>query len=179
MCKPQLGLTLTSIAAKFCQTLGYNRLALTDAENDPDRQRKIFMFWQIYIYDRTTALRVGRPPSIPEYDVSTECLDQPGRLPNFEPAVVHLHRFWAHLSDVQGAISAKLYSPVGLRQSPEQRTRLVRALVLKLQSAWRHRKQVSPPAFKLLRTNLTITRSMAKLTSYTLALDLTTLLHNA
>lgn len=178
MCKPQLGLTLTSIAVKFCQTLGYNRLTLTDAENDPDRQRKILMFWQIYIYDRTTALRVGRPPSIPEYDVSTECLDQPTRFPDYEPGVIHLHRFWAHLSDVQGAISSKLYSPVGLRQSSEQRTRLVKALVVKLQSAWSHRKQVSAP-IKCLRTDLTITRSMARSTNYSLALDQTTLLHNA
>lgn len=142
MCKPQLGLTLTSIAAKFCQTLGYNRLALSDIENDSDRQRKIFMFWQIYIYDRTTALRIGRPPSIPEYDVSTECLDQTSRFSNYEPAVVHLHRFWAHISDVQGAVSSKLYSPVGLKQKPEQRTRLVRALVLKLEAAWKHRRLV-------------------------------------
>lgn len=50
MCKPQLALMLTSIAAKFCQTLGYNRLSLTDTNNDAERQRRVFMFWQVYIY---------------------------------------------------------------------------------------------------------------------------------
>lgn len=160
MCKPQLGLTLTSIAARFCQTLGYNRLTPVDGDNDPERQRKILMFWQVYIYgtalrvttracswltcfpDRNTSLRVGRPPSIPEYDVSTECLDQISRFSQYLPPVIHCHRYWAHVADVQGAISSKLYSPVGLRQSVDQRTRLVKALVAKLQSAWNLRRQV-------------------------------------
>lgn len=100
------------------------------------------MFWQVYIYDRNTSLRVGRPPSIPEYDVSTECLD-PSRLSHYEPAVIYLHRFWAYVADVHGAISQKLYSPVGSRQTFEQRTRLVKTLAAKLQSAWIERRQVS------------------------------------
>lgn len=142
LCKPQLGLTLTSIASKFCQSLGYNRLTLQDAENDPQRQRKILVFWSVYIYDRNTALRLGRPPSIPEYDVSTECLD-PSRFPNYHSAVTYLHQYWAHVADVQGAISQKLYSPAGIRQSVDQRTRLVRVLAAKLQAAWIRRQQVN------------------------------------
>lgn len=142
LCKPQLGLTLTSIAAKFCQALGYNRLSLQDGGNDTARQRKILLFWQVYIYDRNTALRLGRPPSIPEYDVSTDFLETE-RFPEYEPAVIHLHQYWAYVADVQGAISQKLYSPVGSRQSLGQRGRLVKALATKLQSAWARRLAVN------------------------------------
>lgn len=100
------------------------------------------MFWQAYMYDRNAALRVGRPPSIPEFDVSTEGLD-PERLPHYAPAVTNLHRYWTHVADVQGAVSAKLYSPVGSRHTFEQRERLVKMLVAKLQSAWEDRKNVT------------------------------------
>lgn len=141
MCKPQLALALMSIAAKFCQTLGYNRLTLTDPAKEPENQRKVLMFWQVYIYDRSTALRVGRPPSIPEYDIATEGLDI-ARLPRYAPAVIHLHQFWAHVAHVHGELSSRLYSPVGVQQKPEQRMHLVRALAAKLQSAWTRRTQV-------------------------------------
>lgn len=142
MSKPQLSLTLTSIAARFCQTLGYNRLAPTATPNDSDRQRKILLFWQVYIYDRATALRVGRPPSIPDYDVSTEPLNDPSRFPDYLPMSMHLHRYWAEVSDVQGAINTKLYSSAGLQQTLEQRSRLVKALSAKLQAAWSRRREV-------------------------------------
>ena len=61
MCKPQLGLTLISMAARFCQTLGYNRLPLVDAANSSERQRNIFLFWQVYIYDSKHRFESGTP----------------------------------------------------------------------------------------------------------------------
>ena len=142
MSKPQLSLTLTSIAARFCQTLGYNRLVRTATPNDSDRQRKILLFWQVCIYDRATALRVGRPPSIPEFDVSTEPLNDPSRFPDYLPMAMQLHWYWAEVAEVQDAINSKLYSSAGLQQTLEQRTRLVKALAAKLQAAWSRRREV-------------------------------------
>lgn len=142
MCKPWLALSLTSAAINMCQTLGYNRLSTQDPANDPERQRKVFLFWSCYIYDRNISLRVGRPASIPDFDVSTETLDDPGRFSQVHPGIVWLHRYWAEVADVQGVICSKLYSPVGLRQSLSQRTALVETLSAKLHLAWQRRFHV-------------------------------------
>ena len=56
----------------MCIDLGLHRLP--HDSRDPDLLKKRLIFWHTYIMDKGMAFTLGRTPSIPHYDVTTERL---------------------------------------------------------------------------------------------------------
>ncbi|KAK4502867.1 hypothetical protein PRZ48_006293 [Zasmidium cellare] len=135
MCKPSLSWTLTSVAARLIQVLGYHRVSTLSQDEPKERNRKLLMFWMTYIMDRNTSLRVGRTPSIQDYDVDVP-RPQPSR--DIEAPLLHLLNFWIDVSRVQGKI-CWLYSPGALSQTLEERSRMVNELAIELNRAYEAR----------------------------------------
>ncbi|KAF2156893.1 hypothetical protein K461DRAFT_289264 [Myriangium duriaei CBS 260.36] len=109
LCKPSLAWTLCSTAARMCQTLGYNRLAHNDSVSDPLFQRKVMVFWSIYVLDRNTSLRLGRAPALQDYDIDTPMLTSDKLYPS---EVVTMVSFWVGCAGIQGKMCAQLYGPL-------------------------------------------------------------------
>lgn len=74
---------LNSAGARMCIDLGFHRLP--GKYKNREELKKCLIFWHIYVVDKGLAFTLGRTPSIPHYDVSTERLSIPADLPNDAP----------------------------------------------------------------------------------------------
>jgi hypothetical protein len=104
-------------------------------EDLPDvRERKIRLFWLLYVLDRGLCLRIGRAPVIQDYDIAVPL---PSRGNNdTDRAGKDLVRFWIGLSEVQGRVYEDLYSPRALRQPRASRAQQAEALAVELRKIW-------------------------------------------
>jgi hypothetical protein len=104
-------------------------------EDPPEvRERKIRLFWLLYILDRGLCLRIGRAPVIQDYDIAVPL---PSRgINELERPSRDLIRFWIGLSEVQGRVYEDLYSPRALRQPRATRAQQSEALALELKKMW-------------------------------------------
>lgn len=67
--------TLTSTAARLCQSLGYHRL-LPDRSGDNEVYvKRAMLFWSVYFIDKSLSLRLGRASSLQDFDISTSPKD--------------------------------------------------------------------------------------------------------
>jgi hypothetical protein len=123
-----------SKAANLCFTLGYHR-SDTMMEDLPEvRDRKIRLFWLLYVLDRGLCLRIGRASIIQDYDIAVPL---PARgSTEADSASKDLVRFWIGLSEVQGCVYEDLYSPRALRQPSASRAQQAEALAIELKKIW-------------------------------------------
>lgn len=151
MCKPSLSWTITSVAARITQVLGFHRASTMSQDSPAERNKKLVMFWMTYIMDRNTSIRVGRTPSvstrggseelyadydqIQDYDID---VPRPQPLKNLDVSLLHLLNFWVDISRVQGRI-CWLYSPGALSQTFEERGRVVEELAVELKASYERR----------------------------------------
>tara|TARA_R110002003_G_scaffold42_13_gene3147 strand:- start:3897 stop:4814 length:918 start_codon:yes stop_codon:yes gene_type:complete len=70
MCKPSLCWVMTSMAATLCQSLGYHRWQTMKDDTEAERNKKVHIFWMIYMFDKTMSLRMGRASCIQDWDIS-------------------------------------------------------------------------------------------------------------
>ncbi|RYP52655.1 hypothetical protein DL768_002211 [Monosporascus sp. mg162] len=107
--KPSLCSVLTSKAADLCFTMGYHRADSMTSDSPELRERKISLFWFLYILDKSLCLRLGRASIIQDYDIAIP-------MPDFSSADrdhtgIRMLHFWIKLSEVQGRVYEDLYSP--------------------------------------------------------------------
>ncbi|KAF5577863.1 hypothetical protein FPCIR_11846 [Fusarium pseudocircinatum] len=57
-------------AAQICLTLGYHREIPSKPEKKQERQRRVRLFWLVYIMDKLLALRLNRPPLLRDRDIT-------------------------------------------------------------------------------------------------------------
>ncbi|KXT10140.1 hypothetical protein AC579_503 [Pseudocercospora musae] len=131
MSKPLLAWSLNGAALRMCQTLGYQRKMTKLPQEEQDRNG--MLFWNCYMMDRNTSLRLGRAPQMPDYDITVPL---PRLCPTFSDALVHMQNFWIEGARIQGVISEKLYSPRALTGSPEHRASIAKTLVADLERAF-------------------------------------------
>lgn len=118
MSKPSFAWTLTSTAARLCQTLGYHRASSMDHDSPSIQQAKTGLFWSIYCLDKALSLRLGRSSSIQDYDISLPpVLDTTGVAEPWKT----LYPLWMRLAGIQGKVYELLYSPAALAQPEEDR----------------------------------------------------------
>jgi hypothetical protein len=53
LCKPSVCSVMISTAAGLCQDLGYHRYQTMKDDSEDDRNTKIYVFWLIYMFDKT------------------------------------------------------------------------------------------------------------------------------
>ncbi|KAF4824186.1 putative transcriptional regulatory protein [Colletotrichum siamense] len=128
--KPSLAWTLNCAAAQLCQSLGYHRIASVRSSNKDDEDYKIFLFWSVYFVDKSLSLRLGRPSSIQDYDVT---VPYPSSSSKIHGALMSYFCLWVIVSSIQGKTYEQLYSPEALSQPASVREGRARGLAAELQ----------------------------------------------
>lgn len=123
----------------MCQALGYNRLSHIDPKADAMFERKVILFWSIYVMDRNTSLRLGRAPSIQDYDIDTPMLKSSSK----NQATVALLNFWVECGRVQGKICTQLNGPAATSLTPDERARLAEGFADELEEIHQRKIKVS------------------------------------
>ncbi|KAH6952454.1 fungal-specific transcription factor domain-containing protein [Ilyonectria sp. MPI-CAGE-AT-0026] len=127
--KPSLSWTLSSKASQLCQTLEYHRVASMENDTESEVEYKKFLFWSVYFVDKSLSLRLGRPSTMPDWDIAVP-------EPSAEDACQG--RIWASFilrigtARCQGNIYELLYSPDSISQPDHVRQARVQTLVTEL-----------------------------------------------
>ena len=128
--KPSFAWTLTSTAARLCQTLGYHRASSMEHDSPSVQQAKASLFWSIYCLDKALSLRLGRSSSIQDYDISLSTDFDAGYV--VEPWIT-IYPLWMRLARIQGKVYELLYSPAALSQPEDDRVSHARQLASDMQ----------------------------------------------
>ncbi|KAJ9636366.1 hypothetical protein H2199_008041 [Coniosporium tulheliwenetii] len=144
MSLPSLCWTLTTTAARLCQTLGYHRASSVKDDSPESAAAKRSLFWYTYWMDKTLSLRIGRSPSIQDYEID---IDFPAPSPGSSLAAWDAMGISSiEFAAQHGQVYEQLYSPAALRQSEAERVRKALQLAKTLQEiqAKAERIQVNP-----------------------------------
>ncbi|KKK12214.1 hypothetical protein ARAM_002411 [Aspergillus rambellii] len=116
--KPSFAFTLTSTASRLCQTLGYHQESSMEHDSKEAKAAKLSLFWSIYCLDRALSMRLGRGPTIPDYDI-----DIPSKFPiaGLSEPWSTTYAIWIQLARIQGKVYQRLYSPAALHQPESHR----------------------------------------------------------
>ncbi|CAH0055475.1 unnamed protein product [Clonostachys solani] len=129
--KPSLSWTLSAKASELCQTLGYHRLASMQNDKPEDMRYKQFLLWSVYLVEKSLSLRLGRPSTIPDWDIT---IPRPSMNDSHSEPVSAYFVLWIETARCQGNIYEMLYSPNSLTQSSQARQSRVETLVSDLNS---------------------------------------------
>lgn len=145
--RPSLAWQLNTTAAQLCQDLGYHRVTggtvgvnnggvKAAGQHDSSGggssvlgDKKAILFWFSYMLDRGLALRLGRAPTIQDFDVTLPRVIGQVNAPDMWKEVL---RLWIAHADIQGQIYERLYSPSSLGQPVGQRVETARRLAARL-----------------------------------------------
>ncbi|KAL2843158.1 hypothetical protein BJY01DRAFT_197527 [Aspergillus pseudoustus] len=128
--KPSFALTLTSTASRLCQALECHRKSSLEGISVEERSRRLAVFWSIYCMDRALSLRLGRAPTIPDYDIDLPATFEWSDIG--EPWLT-AYSLWIQMARIQGLVYEKLYSPAALRQDLGVRMAEARNLAARMQ----------------------------------------------
>lgn len=136
--RPSLAWQLNTTAAQLCQDLGYHRVmggtVTHHSGSHPDEpnglnDKKAILFWFSYMLDRGLALRLGRAPTIQDFDVTLpRVIGQVNATEMWKEVL----RLWIAHADIQGQIYERLYSPTSLGHPVNQRVEAAQRLAGKL-----------------------------------------------
>ncbi|EAW21004.1 putative transcription factor [Aspergillus fischeri NRRL 181] len=129
--KPSLSWTLSAKGSELCQTLGYHRLASVKNDKQEDFQYKQFLFWSIYFIDKSLSLRLGRPSTIPDWDIT---VPRPSTNDSHSEPVLAYFVLSIETARCQGNIYEMLYSPNSMTQPDQVKQSRVEALVSDLRN---------------------------------------------
>ncbi|KIL84037.1 fungal specific transcription factor domain-containing protein [Fusarium avenaceum] len=114
--KPSLSWTLSAKGSELCQTLGFHRDVSIQKDKREDFRYKQFLFWSIYFIDKSLSLRLGRPSTIPDWDIT---VPRPSADTfNSEPALAYFV-VSVETARCQGNIYEMLYSPKSMAEPDE------------------------------------------------------------
>ncbi len=104
------------------------------------RERKILMFWSLYVVDKGLCLRLGRTAAVQDCDINVP-------LPGCNPAapdraIEQMARFWIRLSELQGCVYEYLYSPRAMNGDAETRAARADALASEIRDMMAERSQL-------------------------------------
>ncbi|GFG03281.1 protein STB5 [Aspergillus udagawae] len=128
--KPFGAWTFISRASLMSQALGLHSNHVMAAESAEEGQRKIRLFWALYVLEKAVSLRLGRPSTIRDHDVTVPrpLLDRKmtsllyNRLPD-----------WIDVASLYGRVYDYVYSPSALAQPVSARESRTRALAAELE----------------------------------------------
>ncbi|KAL3446140.1 hypothetical protein BJX65DRAFT_296580 [Aspergillus insuetus] len=129
--KPSLSWTLSAKGSELCQTLGYHKLASVKNDKQEDFQYKQFLFWSIYFIDKSLSLRLGRPSTIPDWDIT---VPRPSTNDSHSEPVLAYFVLSIETARCQGNIYEMLYSPNSMTQPDQVKQSRVEALVSDLRN---------------------------------------------
>ena len=97
-----------------------------------DLAERKYVFWTLYIMDKSLSLTFGRPSSLPDYDI-----DVP--LPEFDPEnpLWELYLAWIGTAQIQSEIHVRLYSAQAPKVPHVERQKVIVELDGKLNEWWK------------------------------------------
>ena len=114
----------------MCLDLGlHNSQAMGSAQRN-EVERNMGLFWAVYALEKALSLRLGRPSTIRDQDVTI-----PRTAMNREMASLAFHRApdWIDVASLYGRLYESLYSPTALAQPSSVRVSRTRALASELE----------------------------------------------
>ena len=133
--------TLISTAARLCQSLGYHRIGSAKELDVVDLDTKRAIFGYVYILDKTLSLRLGRPSSMHEYNLTPEKI-LITTAPGIQPWNL-VWCLWIEAATIHGWTFEQLYSPQAIGLSHVERTEAVQRLADATVSAKEKNSKVS------------------------------------
>lgn len=131
--RPGLCWLLVCNAAAIAKTIGLHRSHITCMSKftPTDIAERKYVFWTLYIMDKSLSLTYGRPSSFSDYDIDVE-------LPDYDPnnPLWDLYIAWIETAKIQSEIHVKLYSAEATKVSHAERQRAVIALDGRLNDWW-------------------------------------------
>ncbi|KAF7529807.1 hypothetical protein PCG10_006138 [Penicillium crustosum] len=128
--KPFAAWSFISRASLMAQALGlHSKLAMT-TEPAEEGQRGIRLFWALYVLEKAVSLRLGRPSTIRDHDITVP------RLPLDRKMTSLLHNRlpdWIEVASLYGRVYDNIYSPNALVQPVSTRESRTRALAAELE----------------------------------------------
>ncbi|EMD85979.1 hypothetical protein COCC4DRAFT_146409 [Bipolaris maydis ATCC 48331] len=141
MCKPSLCYILVSCAAGLCTSLGYHRINTMSHDTPEEKESKIYIFWMIYMFDKTLSLRLGKSSVLQDWDIALPFVHESD--PNETPSQrTRMLSYWVKVARVQGLTYEKLFCPASFLQSTEERTAVATDLINAMNQAWAERHDV-------------------------------------
>ncbi|KAG5766780.1 hypothetical protein H9Q72_005152 [Fusarium xylarioides] len=116
-------------AAHICLTLGYHREVPSKPEKKQERQRRVRLFWLLYIMDKLLALRLNRPPLLRDRDI-TVSYENYGE--TALDSSLPIAPKWIKMGMLYGRIYDEIFSPGALLQPSTQRDTRARELAVEL-----------------------------------------------
>ncbi|CAI7565247.1 unnamed protein product [Penicillium crustosum] len=120
---------IVSVCAMYMAALGlHSKLAMT-TEPAEEGQRGIRLFWALYVLEKAVSLRLGRPSTIRDHDITVP------RLPLDRKMTSLLHNRlpdWIEVASLYGRVPNALVQPVSTRES---RTRALAAELERIMAA--------------------------------------------
>ncbi|KAM5380110.1 hypothetical protein ACJZ2D_003757 [Fusarium nematophilum] len=120
-----LAWTLVTTAFQMSVTAGFHRASSAKTDSRQETDQKAWLFWSLYSVEKGLSLRLGRPSSIPDYDITVPLPQHDG--PDISAYSSCFIR-WIRLSRVQGKIYKMLYSPLSLAGPSTKRVAWARSL---------------------------------------------------
>ncbi|KAH8672491.1 hypothetical protein BGZ60DRAFT_404977 [Tricladium varicosporioides] len=118
--------TLTSTAARVCQSLGYGHLLSKKETNIENVDTKKTIFGYVYILDKTLSLRLGQPSSMHEYELGPDIsIAMSTKGPQSWDFVWYL---WIEVATIHGRTFEQLYSLQAMNIPPQARLEAVERL---------------------------------------------------
>ncbi|RDW93602.1 putative C6 transcription factor [Aspergillus mulundensis] len=126
-------------ASQMIQALGlqHSTPAGTDSPEESAYRRNVF--WTIYMNEKMLSLRLGRPSTFRDQDIT---LPRPGMERPNGTFLAELAPGWITMASIQGRIYDDIYSPGALMQPPHIRTSRAQALAAEMETAMQHIQDV-------------------------------------
>ncbi|KAI8713442.1 Zn(2)-C6 fungal-type domain-containing protein [Fusarium sp. LHS14.1] len=124
--KPSLSWTLCSKASELCHTLGYHRATSMHSDAPDEVEFKKFLFWSVYFIEKCLSLRLGRPSTMPDWDIT---ISRPSTTDTHQHSVLAYFVLWIESARCQGNIYELLYSADAMSQPDDVRGARVELLV--------------------------------------------------
>lgn len=141
MCKPSLCWVLISCAAGLCISLGYHRINTMIHDTPGEKQSKIYIFWMIYMFDKTLSLRLGRSSILQDWDISLPFVHD-STLDKSTSKPTQMLSYWVKVARIQGLTYEKLFCPASFLKTTEERLATAIDLINGMNQAWYERDDV-------------------------------------
>lgn len=141
MCKPSLCWVLISCAAGLCIALGYHRINTLIHDTPEEKHAKIYIFWMIYMLDKTLSLRLGRSSILQDWDISLPFVYESMHDKSVYRQT-HMLSYWVKVARIQGLTYEKLFCPASFLKTTEERMATAIDLINAMNQAWYERDDV-------------------------------------
>lgn len=119
--------------------LGYHRSTSVEFDTAHERDRKIFLFWMVYVFDSSFSVRLGRAPILRDADITIHGITH---VATFPVSGIESFCYSIEVVKVQCQAVEQLHSPMALRQPLGERSNRAAKLAERLEEAWKLRDRV-------------------------------------